>query len=121
MCARSPPTRKTPQDVVDATDKTPGRKLREMKLALALEKKLTKQQILERYLNISAYGHGAYGIFAAAHVYFDKDPKDLTLAESALIAGLVKAPTTNDPATPDGLPKAIARQGYVLKQMVAMG
>jgi membrane peptidoglycan carboxypeptidase len=112
---------KTPQEVVDATDKTPGRKVREMKLAIALEKKLTKQQILERYLNISSYGHGAYGIFAAAHVYFDKDPKDLTLAQSALIAGLVKAPTTNDPATADGLPKAVARQGYVLKQMVTMG
>jgi membrane peptidoglycan carboxypeptidase len=112
---------KTPQQVVDATDKTPARKLREMKLAIALEKKLTKQQILERYLNISAYGHGAYGIFAAAHVYFNKDPKDLTLAEASLIAGLVKAPTTNDPATADGLPRAIDRQGYVLKQMVTMG
>ncbi|MFG2039252.1 transglycosylase domain-containing protein [Dactylosporangium sp. NPDC048998] len=111
---------KTPQEVVDATAKTPGRKLREMKLAMALEKKLTKQQILERYLNISSFGHGAYGIYAAAHVYFGKDPKDLTLPESALIAGLVKAPSTNDPATADGLPRAVAREGYVLDQMVAM-
>jgi membrane peptidoglycan carboxypeptidase len=112
---------KTPQEVVDATDKTPARKLREMKLAIALEKKLTKQQILERYLNISSYGHGAYGIFAAAHVYFNEDPSQLTLPQAALIAGLVKAPTTNDPATASGLPKALDRQGYVLKQMVAMG
>jgi len=112
---------KTPQEVVDATDKTPARKLREMKLAIALEKKLTKPQILERYLNIASYGHGAYGIFAASHVYFNKDPKDLTLPEAALIAGLVKAPSTNDPATPTGLPKALDRQAYVLHQMVTMG
>jgi membrane peptidoglycan carboxypeptidase len=112
---------KTPQEVVDATDKTPARKLREMRLAIALEKKLTKQQILERYLNISAYGHGAYGIFAAAHVYFNEDPSQLTLPQAALIAGLVKAPTTNDPATAEGLPRAIDRQGYVLKQMVTLG
>ncbi|GGM85424.1 transglycosylase domain-containing protein [Dactylosporangium sucinum] len=112
---------RTPQEVVEATDKTPGRKVREMKLAIALEKKLSKEQILERYLNISSFGHGAYGIFAASHVYFDKDPKDLTLPEAALIAGLVKAPTTNDPATAEGLPRALDRQKYVLGQMVTMG
>ncbi|MEV6926821.1 transglycosylase domain-containing protein [Dactylosporangium sp. NPDC051485] len=110
----------SPQDVLDATSKTTGRKLREMKLAMALEKKLTKQQILERYLNISAFGHGAYGVYAASQVYFGKAPKDLTLGESALLAGLVKAPSTNDPATPDGLPKALGRQTYVLDQMVSM-
>ncbi|MEV0130737.1 transglycosylase domain-containing protein [Dactylosporangium sp. NPDC050688] len=112
---------KTPQEVVDATDKTPTRKLREMKYAIDLEKKLSKDQILERYLNIAAYGHGAYGIFAASHVYFEKDPKDLTLPEAALIAGLVKAPGTSDPATTEGLPRALDRQKYVLNQMIAMG
>jgi membrane peptidoglycan carboxypeptidase len=114
-------TARVPQEVVEATDKTPARKVREMKLAVALEKKLSKEQILERYLNISSYGHGAYGIFAASHVYFNKDPKDLTLPEAALIAGLVKAPTTNDPATAEGLPRALDRQKYVLGQMVTMG
>src|SRR4051812_13898993 len=112
---------KTPQEVVDATDKTPTRKLREMKYAIDLEKKLNKDQILERYLNIASYGHGSYGVFAAAHVYFEKDPKDLTLPEAALIAGLVKAPGTSDPATPEGRPRALERQKYVLNQMVAMG
>ncbi|GAA3448707.1 transglycosylase domain-containing protein [Dactylosporangium matsuzakiense] len=111
---------KTPQEVVDATDKTPTRKLREMKYAIDLEKKLSKKEILERYLNIAPFGHGAYGVYAAAHVYFDKDPKDLTLAESALLAGLVKAPGTNDPATAEGLPRALDRQKYVLNQMVGM-
>ena len=112
---------RTPQEVIDATEQTPARKLREMKYAVALEKKLNKQQILERYLNISAYGHGAYGIFAASHVYFNKDPKDLTLPEAALVAGLVKAPSTNDPATKEGLPRALERMKYVLRQMVEMG
>jgi membrane peptidoglycan carboxypeptidase len=112
---------KTPQEVVDATDKTPTRKLREMKYAIDLEKKLSKKEILERYLNIAPFGHGAYGVFAASHVYFEKDPKDLTLAEASLIAGLVKAPGTNDPATADGLPRALERQKYVLNQMVGMG
>ncbi|GAA0710335.1 transglycosylase domain-containing protein [Dactylosporangium roseum] len=112
---------KTPQEVVDATDKTPTRKLREMKYAIDLEKKLSKDEILERYLNIASYGHGAYGIFAASHVYFEKDPKDLTLPEAALIAGLVKAPGTSDPATVEGLPRALDRQKYVLNQMVSMG
>ncbi|WP_432843559.1 transglycosylase domain-containing protein [Dactylosporangium sp. CA-092794] len=112
---------KTPQEVVDATDKTPTRKLREMKYAIDLEKKLSKKEILERYLNIAAFGHGAYGVYAASHVYFEKDPKDLTLPEAALIAGLVKAPGTNDPATAEGLPRALDRQKYVLNQMVTMG
>ncbi|WP_432994961.1 transglycosylase domain-containing protein [Dactylosporangium sp. CA-233914] len=112
---------RTPQEVVDATDKTPTRKLREMKYAIDLEKKLSKKEILERYLNIAPFGHGAYGVFAAAHVYFEKDPKDLTLPEAALIAGLVKAPGTNDPATAEGLPRALDRQKYVLNQMVSMG
>jgi membrane peptidoglycan carboxypeptidase len=110
----------TPQEVVDATSDTPGRKLREMRFALALEKKLTKDQILERYLNIAPFGRGAYGIYAAAQVYFNKQPKDLTLPEAALLAGMVKAPSAFDPTTPDGKPQAVARRTYVLDSMVKM-
>ena len=69
-------------------------------------KQYTKDQILERYLNIAAFGHGAYGIYAASQVYFSKEPKDLTLAEAALLAGLLKAPTEFDPATENGYPQA---------------
>jgi membrane peptidoglycan carboxypeptidase len=112
---------KTPQEVVDASEKTSARKIREMKYAIALEKKLSKQEILKRYLNISPFGHGTFGVYAAAHVYFNKDPKDLTIAESALIAGLVKSPSLTDPATEKGLPRALDRQKYVLGQMVALG
>ena len=77
---------------------TPGRKLREMRLrARRWRQQLTKDQILERYLNIAPFGNGAYGIYAASQVYFGKQPKDLTLAQAALLAGLVKAPSTFDP------------------------
>jgi membrane peptidoglycan carboxypeptidase len=82
-----------------------------MRLALGLEKVLTKDQILQNYLNIAAFGHGAYGIYAASQVYFNKEPKDLTLEEAALLAGLPKAPSSFDPTTETGLPQALARRG----------
>jgi membrane peptidoglycan carboxypeptidase len=110
----------TPQQVVDATSDTPGRKLREMRYALSLEKQLTKAQILERYLNLAPFGENAYGIYAASEVYFGKTPKDLTLPEAALLAGLVKAPTAYDPATDSGRPQALDRRTYVLENMVKM-
>ncbi|HEY2673081.1 MAG TPA: transglycosylase domain-containing protein [Rugosimonospora sp.] len=111
----------TPQEVVDATSDTPGRKLREMKIALSLEKKLTKQQILQRYLDIAPFGDNAYGIYAAAEVYFNEPPDKLTLAQAALLAGLVKAPTAYDPSTTAGRPQALSRRTYVLDNMVKMG
>jgi membrane peptidoglycan carboxypeptidase len=112
----------SPQEVVNATADTIGRKLREMRYALALEKQLTKDQILERYLNMAPFGHGAFGIYAAAEVYFNKPPKDLTLSEAALLAGLVKAPGTDDPMTDTGRPRALERRdNYVLTNMVKMG
>src|SRR5205814_5408154 len=111
----------SPQDVVDATSDTPGRKIREMRYALALEKQLSKQQILERYLNLAPFGGGAFGIYAAAQVFFGKQPKDLTLGEASLIAGLVQAPSTYNPLTPEGLKQATDRRNsYVLPNMVKM-
>src|SRR5262249_51986863 len=98
-------------------------KLREMKFALTIEKKYNKQQILERYLNISSFGHGSFGIYAASQVYFGKPPSDLTLPEAALLAGLVKAPSSYDPADPDNPDKptaALDRREYVLRQMVTL-
>ncbi|NJC69153.1 PASTA domain-containing protein [Planosporangium thailandense] len=111
---------RTNEEIVAATEQTPARKLREMKYALAIEKKYNKQQILERYLNISSFGHGAYGVYAASEVYFGKDPKDLTLGEASLLAGLVKAPSAYDPADPDKLTLALQRRDYVLRQMVTL-
>jgi len=117
-------TARAPQDVIDATAQTPSRKVREMRYALALEKKYSKAQILERYLNIASFGHGAYGIYAASQVYFGKTPGQLTLAEAALLAGLVQAPSAYDPADPAHPAKRAAaferRNSYVLRQMVAL-
>ena len=69
-----------------------GRKLREMRYAVALEEQLTKDQILERYLNIAYFGSGAYGIEAASRRFFSKGAAELTLPEAATLAGLVQAP-----------------------------
>jgi membrane peptidoglycan carboxypeptidase len=110
----------SPAEVIAATEQTNARKLREARLALALETVLSKDQILENYLNIAAFGHGAYGIYAASQVYFNKQPKDLTLAEAALLAGLPKAPTDFDPVDANGKKQALLRRTYVLQQMVKL-
>ena len=64
-----------PQEVPEATEQTSCRKLREMRLAIEVEKTLTKEEILERYLNVAYFGHRAYGIYAAAQVFFSKRPR----------------------------------------------
>ncbi|MBT8225132.1 MAG: PASTA domain-containing protein [Dactylosporangium sp.] len=113
---------KTPQQVIDATEQTPARKIREMKYAIALEKELSKEEVLERYLNIAAFGESAYGVWAASQVYFAKPPAELALAEAALLASLVKAPTTYNPASETGKPLALERsRNYTLKNMLQMG
>ena len=76
------------------------RKIREIYLSLQLEKKLSKDQILEAYLNTIPLGGNVYGVEAAARYFFEKNAKDLTLAESAFIAGLTQAPTTYSPYNP---------------------
>jgi membrane peptidoglycan carboxypeptidase len=108
----------TPQEVVDATEDTNVRKLREIRFAMALEKKLNKDQILEKYLNIAPFGQAAYGIYAASQVYFNKPPKDLKIEEAALLAGMVKAPTDYDPTTAAGKVQALDRRNWVIDQMV---
>ncbi|GAB3149485.1 transglycosylase domain-containing protein [Micromonospora sonneratiae] len=110
-----------PQDVVDATEDTTARKLREIRYAMQISQDLSKDEILERYLNLAAFGNGAYGIFAASQVYFGKHPKDLTIDESAMLAGLVKAPSEFNPTTKTGYPQAVARRDYVINNMVKIG
>ena len=77
---------------LDRTDISLSRKWNEMALAWQMERKYSKNEILDMYLNTVYFGSNAYGIEAAARTYFDKDPIDLTLAEAALLAGLVQAP-----------------------------
>ncbi|MEU5155180.1 transglycosylase domain-containing protein [Glycomyces sp. NPDC021274] len=107
----------TIDEVILATEQTATRKLREARLAMAVEEQLTKDEILERYLNQAYFGHNAYGIFAAAQVYFSKHPSELNLQESATLAGLVQAPSAYDPITSDQT-RALERRNWVLDRMV---
>ncbi len=99
--------------------KTMDRKAQEMLLAVQIENNFSKQQILEFYLNEVYYGHKAYGVQAAAKVYFGKKLKDLTLAEAALIAGLPQRPNDLDPYKN---PKAAKeRRNTILAKMAELG
>ncbi len=87
------------QAFLEATKKSMGRKIQELKYAIKLEEDLSKDQILTNYLNITFYGHQAYGIEAASNRYFSKSAKDLTIPEAAMLAGLVQNPSAYDPVT----------------------
>ncbi len=96
-----------------------GRKIREAILAFRLESTLSKEQILELYLNSIFLGRNAYGVQAAARAYFDKDVNELTLAEAAYLAVLPKAPANYDPER--ATEKALNRRNYVLREMYRNG
>jgi len=100
-------------------EKALGRKIAEMLLAVQIERRLTKDEILERYLNQVYLGQGAYGVEAAAEVYFGKPARTLTLPESALLAGLIRAPSYYSPYEhPD---RAKTRRAEVLQRMADLG
>jgi penicillin-binding protein 1A len=85
------------RNTVLGSERTLRRKLKEVFLALRLEREFDKREILTLYLNRIFLGQRAYGIGAAAEVYFDKRVQDLTLAEAALLAGLPRAPSVDNP------------------------
>jgi len=95
--------------------KTIVRKIKELLLALQIEKKFTKDQILEFYLNQIYYGSGAYGVQAAAKTYFSKNVEELTLSECAMIAGLPQNPSAYSPRR--NITRTIKRRDSVLKRM----
>ncbi|TDB99541.1 penicillin-binding protein, partial [Micromonospora fluostatini] len=103
-----------------ATEQTVGRKLQEIRYAAALEDRLSKDEILNGYLNIAYFGSGAYGVAAASQRYFAKPPAELTLAEAALLAGLVQSPDQYSPIDGDA-DAALNRRAYVLDSMVTTG
>jgi len=109
----------TPEEATAARARNFTRKLKEMRYALALERTLTKQQILERYLNIAYFGAGAYGIEAASRRYFSKSASKLTLVEAATLAGIVQQPVAYDPTrNPKSSQK---RRQQVLGRMADLG
>ena len=100
-------------------DQTINRKLREMVVASRIERRLSKDEILELYLNRVYLGGGAYGVDAAARRFFGKPATEVTLAEAAMLAGLPKAPSRSAPT--ESLERATARQRVVLEAMVQAG
>lgn len=102
------------------SERTFARKIKEAILALALERKYSKDEILESYLNQVPYGSNAYGIEAAGQTFFNKSAQELTLAESALLSALPKAPTYYSPygSHPELLK---SRQEYILNRMIKFG
>jgi len=105
--------------VTGDTEQTSMRKIREAVIAMKLEREVSKDQILEYYLNTIYFGRGAYGIQAASRAYFDKDVGDLTVGESALLAGFIPAPSVSDPV--DHPERAAERYGYVIGQLATLG
>ena len=107
------------KNVLLDSEVTLDRKIAEASLALALENSLTKEQILERYLNTVYFGGGAYGVGAAARRYLAKEVPEVTLPEAALLAGIIVSPNALNPYdNPQG---ALARRRVVLDEMVAVG
>jgi len=102
-----------------STEYSVTRKLREMLLALKIERELTKDDIFELYLNKEFLGHRAYGVAAAAQVYYGKRLDELTLAEMAQIAALPKAPSRDNPIS--GPRQAMIRRDWVLDRMLHLG
>jgi len=102
-----------------AVEQSYSRKLRELRYAVAMEEKYSKEQILERYLNIAYFGAGAYGVEAAAKRYFRTTARELTLVQAATLAGIIQQPTAYDPIrNPE---QALARRNVVVSRMGAVG
>lgn len=112
-------TAATPAERDAANAPTLARKLLDLQVALALEERLTKDEILTRYLDTVYFGNGAYGVVAAARTYFGTTPVELDLAQAALLAAVVRAPETYDPARHPTA--ALARRDLVLDAMVEVG
>ena len=107
------------EDLEQARGDSFTRKIREARLALALEKRFSKGEIPARYLNIAYFGSGAYGVEAAARRYFSKPAADLNLIEAATLAGIVKGPTAYDPLrNPEN---ATQRRNVILQRMATAG
>ena len=112
-------TQQLVRDITKDNETTFGRKLREIFRALSLENKYTKFDILESYLNRIGFGGTAYGIGSAAYHYFDKEVSELTIAEAAILAGVVRSPSNYNPYA--SLWKSKERQEYALGHMYDSG
>lgn len=112
-------TQQLVKNITNESDKTASRKIKEIMRAIALEQQLSKDEILTMYLNIVYFANNCYGVQAAANVYFDKDVMDLSLAQTAAIAGITQKPSALDPFKhPD---KTVEKRNIVLGKMLELG
>ncbi len=109
---------KTPEEVAAATADSYQRKVAELRYAIAVEKEYSKNEILEKYLNLANFGDGAWGIQAAAQHYFSVNASQLTLPQAAMLAGLVKNPTGYDPT--NNMKRAKDRRDIVIRRMLEL-
>lgn len=112
-------TQQVAKNVILSQDETLSRKLGEVFAAYDLEKHYSKNEILELYVNTSYFGEGYYGIYDASMGYYNKEPKDLTLDEASMLAGVPNAPSVYAPTVNPDLAKK--RQTHVLNKMVEYG
>ncbi|ACZ32047.1 glycosyl transferase family 51 [Xylanimonas cellulosilytica DSM 15894] len=111
-----------PFGIIEAREDSNARKAREAKLAIALEQTMSKDEILQGYLNVAQFGkYNIYGVETAARYFFDKSAKDLTPVEAATIAGITKAPSKFDPSVEENQRLAQARRDAVLNKMWGLG
>ncbi|HET8526046.1 MAG TPA: transglycosylase domain-containing protein, partial [Actinomycetota bacterium] len=110
---------KTGEQTYVLPPRTFGQKVRESLLAIKVEREFTKDEILAKYLNTVYFGRGAYGVQAAAQTFFQKDASDLTVNESALLAGMIQSPSYYDPVEEEQA--ALDRRNFVLQQMANEG
>ncbi|MCW2811036.1 MAG: putative penicillin binding protein, partial [Friedmanniella sp.] len=99
------------------SDQTATRKFKELFLAYKINKEMSKEQILEGYLNTIYFGHGAYGVQAAAQSFFNEDAKDLTVPQAAVLASVINNPTYYDPSVKDNRDQLLERYRYVISSM----
>ncbi len=115
-------TQQLARNITEDNEDTPKRKMREIARAIYLEKNMSKDEILENYINYIYFGQGAYGINAASLVFFGKTPSKLSVAESAAIAAMAYSPEGNNPYSSDDSKKRLLdRQKLVLKEMKEQG
>lgn len=112
-------TQQVAKNVVFSQEASISRKLGELFASFELEKNYSKDEILEIYVNTCYFGDGYYGIYDASYGYYKKSPKDLTLTEAAMLAGVPNAPSVYSPSVNPNLAKK--RQKYVLNKMVEYG
>jgi membrane peptidoglycan carboxypeptidase len=112
---------KIEDDIAEAMEPTLDRKLKEMKLAIGLEKRYSKDEILQAYLNIAGFGGNTYGVQAAALQYFSKNASELTLAESASLLAIVQYPTKRDLQSEDHYAANQRRRDVIIKSMYNEG